>query len=364
MLSRVKTGIAASAALAVLALGVLPAGASAASGEPFGNTGGVRYVTSTSAQLLGSVAPWSYPTSYKFRYGTSYESVKDCKPANCVETPYVELPNASTLGGGEKAPVGVEIHGLNPDTPYFYEIVVAWVNPTSGSTELKSSTHMAQIKSFLLKGQALHFVVPRTVGAPIGSYPTLRGTLAGLGGGEVGVEVLRQSYPYTGGYETVAKGTTGAIGQFALRLPKLTTNAHYLVATVGLPRNVQSATMTFEAQVKVSVRASVKANAVDRLSGAVTPAVRDAEVEIQAAHRVKSGPHRGEIIWGTIFVTHTNSLGRFSVAGRIPRSGKYRAFVRVDADGLSSGASAALELSGATRHHKRHATRHAHHHKK
>jgi hypothetical protein len=362
MLSSVKTRYAATVAIAAVALACAPAAASASSGEASGATGGVRYVTSTTAQLLGSVTAYGHPSYFRFRYGTSHTAVEQCgsHPSECLET---SPQYAGAESGTIPKRVGQEVRDLNPAATYYYQLIVEYAG--SELPKLTLSAHSGSIHSFLLSGQALHFITPRTAAAPLGSSPTLRGRLAGLGNGEVPLEVRASRYPYTAPFTTVATGATNSSGQFAVRLPRLEANTRYLVVASKLLRPLESAFTTFGAEVHVHFHASVTPRAVDRLSGWVTPAVRG-EVIIQYGHRIKSGPRRGVLLWLTRFVTHTNAAGHFSITGRIRTGGKYRAYVRIGGR-FSSGASSSLVLRGAPRHKHRAAAKHHHtgkHHSK
>lgn len=356
MPSKLKTRFAIGVAAAAAAVACVPASAVAAPKVPYGATGGARYVTSTSAQLLGSVTQEDHVAVYKFAYSQTRGFVEDCSEhaTECFETQWQELPTNEHTVGLAKTAVGQEIRGLDTTKPYYYRIVVDYYeSPTPKLGERPAPGVDGQIKTFELKGEQLHFVDPHTVSAKFGSAPTLRGTLAGLGGGELAIEARTARFPFT----TVATGTTNSTGQFALRLPKLTENTGYVVVTKTLPRNLQSSVTTFDAQVVVHLHVTVTASARDHLSGWVSPSLGGAEVIIQAAHRVKSGPRRGEIQWSTAFVSRTNAAGHFSLAARIRRSGKYRAFVRLNPGGhYSSGFSGWVALKGAprTRHVKKH----------
>ena len=67
MLSSVKTNMPRPSRLPQLLLPA-PRPPRRRAGEASGATGGVRYVTSTTAQLLGSVTAYGHPSDFKFRY--------------------------------------------------------------------------------------------------------------------------------------------------------------------------------------------------------------------------------------------------------------------------------------------------------
>jgi hypothetical protein len=80
--------------------------------------GSVTDVSATAATLHGQVNPQGHPTAYSFQYGTVSCTLQ---PAACTEAPSPLL----AIGSGEASiEVSQPLTGLQPDTTYFYRLIV------------------------------------------------------------------------------------------------------------------------------------------------------------------------------------------------------------------------------------------------
>jgi len=227
MLSKFKTRMAFAGVLATAALMSLAPAAGAETGAKASATG-ARYGTQTSAELLGKVEiTGAFAESivrYRFEYGTGPSASQLTS-----KTPWEALP--TTPAG--LVPVGQIVTGLNPSTHYWFNIEVERGNGVPSETTIGTGK---SVHSFLLRGQQLHFELPHSVSARVGSSTRLSGRFAGLGSEGVTVELRTGSGRATQFTATGITAVTGANGSFSIQLPRFTENSGYrLVAQTFRP---------------------------------------------------------------------------------------------------------------------------------
>jgi hypothetical protein len=117
--------------------------------------GSVTDVSATAATLHGQVNPQGHPTAYSFQYGTVSCTLQ---PAACTEAPSPLL----AIGSGEASiEVSQPLTGLQPDTTYFYRLIV---EDTGTGEQIfgpdRTFTTQGALPSLLPDGRAWELVSP------------------------------------------------------------------------------------------------------------------------------------------------------------------------------------------------------------
>ena len=286
------------AGLALLAAGVAPPGALAAS-KPAVTTGAAASVTQTTATLTGTVTPNGAPTSYFFEYGPT--SLYGAQTA--------------TTAISAKQTVAVPIGGLAPFTTYHYRLVA---QNSKGITKGKDRT-------FKTKRQPLGLSLIATPNpVPFGKPTTVQGILAGTGNTNRQVVLQSNAFPYTAGFVDASNvQVTNAQGQFFFPLLSLPINTQFRVRMIDRP-DVISPIITVYSQVRVTTHIS-RHGSIARFHGSVTPVSNGQLVRIE---RLVRGDWRTTA--RTFTRPHSASSSTFSKHVRIRHSGRYRVEVVVD----------------------------------
>jgi hypothetical protein len=306
-------------------------------GSPHVSTGGVSHIQKSpgslagtaTAQLNGAVNPDGLATSYYFQYGPT--------SAYGLQTPTLSLPVGTTV-----VKVGQTASGLLPG--YHYRLVAS----NSSGQSFGKDKILASSK------KGLQFSFPKVKGhgrlaGYRGTY-LLSGTLAGLGGGNHPLALQADPYPYTAGFTTVgAPSTTTPTGGFSIRTPLLTQSTNFRVEAVGPSPSYSAPVSVYVAvSVTIHVRAATQAG-LARVYGTVAPATAG-EVIIEqlvpakeTAKREATGP-RGVPVGSSKLKRGTSTRSRFSAVVTIPRTGNYRAYVRVAKGPLVSGYSRDIQI--------------------
>jgi hypothetical protein len=354
-------------ALASLAL-ALPLASQAATakqkaeaGAPIVKTGSVGHVSGTSAALEGSIDPRTYATTYFFEYGPTTADIKQTASGKLEGGPTaIETKKVSEIAAGFLS-------------GYYYRLV---------ATNSRGETVLGNYKKYTAKPTKLtkkknEFVLPKSFApTPLDGAFTLSGTLTGENDAGRGIVLQASPYPYRAPFADVAGPiVTSATGAFSFRVPKLSTNTRFRVATVGTPV-VYSLVLSEQVTVRVTlrVRRSSRKGLV-RLYGTVTPAEVGAKVFFQLEAKAKApkggkeraakpekptasekaeekAEERAErptflSKFSTVVKRDTKAFSRFSAVVSIADAGAYRAFVELPPGPLASGHSLSISLQAA-----------------
>jgi hypothetical protein len=304
--------------------------------RPRVSTGGAQHVLLTSAQLTALITPNGTATSYYFQWGptTAYGS---------------QTPTVSVGAGTTRVKVGQAISRLAQGATYHFRVVAVY----SGSLLV-----LGRDRSFVTKGSALKFEVPKIPNITVGTPFVLSGGLTGLGAANHAVVLQASPYPYEQAFTTIAApGLTNATGRFSFRVANLATSTAFRVVTLD-PRPLYSSIVTVHAAVRVTlhVRSSGHTGLV-RLYGTVTPAAVGAPLLIQLRKAIRprptSKPRESEATthfvtqFATVVKKGGRSFSRFSMVISVRHTGRYRAYVKLSTGALVSGASATVLLHAA-----------------
>jgi hypothetical protein len=302
--------------------------------KPHVSTGRAHHILPTSAQLTAVVTPNGVETSYCFQWG--------------LTSAYgAQTPTAPAGAGTAKLQVGQAIGGLQPGATYHFRAIAIY---GAGLTVL------GRDRTFVAKGNALKFEIPKIPQVTVGTPFTLGGTLAGLGGANHAVVLQATPYPYTEAFTTIAApGLTNSAGRFSFRVANLATSTAFRVITLD-PRPVYSPMVTVHAAVNVvlRVRSTGHIGRV-RVYGTVTPATVGSPIllQLRKAKRPSSRPGASEAT--TRFATQFagvvkkggHSFSRFSMVVDVRHTGRYRVYVKLPTGALVSGASSTVILHAA-----------------
>jgi hypothetical protein len=274
---------------------------------PAASTGGVSSVTPSSAVLHGSVDAKTHPTNYVFQYGTTkfYGGQTTLAPGGQA---------ASTIQ------VSQAIGGLQANTIYHYRILAT---SASGSTTGVDRTFKTpKVPLSLQIGGAPN---PVAFGDPF----AVQGTLSGTGNAGRVVALQTNPFPYTAGFKTLGNfEVTNSIGGFSFPVVGLLDNTQLRVVTTSAPYVTSPVVVEGVAvQVSLHVRRVHRPRRGEfvRFYGTITPAQLGAHVGFQLLRHGAPSINQG----GTIVVSGTPSVSRFSTVVRIRHRGVYEALVQV-----------------------------------
>ena len=328
-------------AAGTLCAALLPAAVSQAvidkPGAPLAATGGVNHVRGTSAMLNGTVQPHGLATTYFFQYGPTVAYASQSAPES--------LPAGYTV-----VPVAQTVIGLRLGE--HYRIVA---KNADGTAFGKDRTYGA-------KSSKLKFVITSSSGTPPTPYHgtyVLTGSLVGPGNAAHRIILQASPYPYLEPFTDIGTPvTTGAAGAFTLRVPRITVNTQYRVATLD-PRPTLSTVVTAHVSPRVTLKVHVGAGGrLVRLYGTVTPAEVGVRVVFQVQKAIRPTHSERELAFATQFSTRTkrgtHSVSRFSFITSVRRRGYYRALVEIIRGPLVSGASNVVHLNASPRKSRKH----------
>jgi len=293
-------------------------------GVPRVNTAGTQHVLGGSAVLTGSVNPDGAETTYYFQYG--------------LTTAYgLQTPAKSAGSGTVQRKIGEPVTGLQPGAVYHYRIVA--FNEKNNAT---FPFQAGRDRAFTTKGNKLKFVIPKPSPDVYGSPYVLSGTLTGFASANHRIALQASPFPFLESFTPIGlPGVTDASGRFSFRITNLTTSTQFRLVTLD-PRPVYSPQVRVPVAVHVTfkVRSSGHLGLV-RLYGTVSPAVTGAHVLFQVQKAVRPGKNEVANRYITQFVTTVKHAGanssRFSMVVKLHKSGRYRAFVKLNSGGLASG---------------------------
>ncbi len=226
--------------------------------SPSVSTQGATGVGADGATLTARVNPQGQATTYSFQYGTS--------------TKYGGKTASVSVGAGTSTvTVSTPVSGLKANTKYSYRVVA--VNPTGtvrGSNRTFTTTRG-------LTGVAI--AAPRTT-VTWNESAVINGTVGGLSAGGVKVSLLRQDFPFTGGFATVATQTTSSAGAYSFTVGPLWWAARFQVSTQTTPP-VVSSTVHLNNRLFAKLRAVRKKATSVQLRGQFYPAVPQGRVSVQ-----------------------------------------------------------------------------------
>jgi hypothetical protein len=310
---------AAIATAAIAALAAAPVSFAAKAG-PRAETGGVKHVLGASALLTATVNPEGQATSYYFQYGPSIAYGSQTSPV--------------PLGNGTlKIKVGQSISGLKTGVLYHYRVVAVWATGV---------TAVGRDRTFAPKGSKPRFVLAKRMTAVYGSPTLVTGTLTGVGSANQRVVLQASPFPYLEAFTPIGvPGVTNAAGAFAFRLSNLFTSTQLRVSTMD-PLPIFSSPVLLQVTPKITFSAHTIGH-LTRLYGTITPALPSARIYFQVETATRPhGPQESTVRWATVLRTSSKhggrTLSRFSLVAKLPKSGRYRAYVQLPVGALASGA--------------------------
>jgi len=317
-------------AVAAMTLPVAPLAATtihSPKGLPRVRTAGAQHVLGTSAVLTGSVNPNGSETTYYFQYGLT--------TAYGLQTAPKKLASGTVL-----QKLGEPVSGLQPGATYHYRIVAFNANDNAAFPFSKGRD-----RALTTKGNKLKFLIPKPSADIYGSPYILSGVLTGFASGNHRISLQASPFPFLESFTPIGlPGVTNSSGLFSFRITNLTTSTQFRVVTLDpLPVYSLQVTVPVDVHVIFKVRSSGHTGLV-RLYGTVSPAIGGAKVFIQVQKAVRPGKNEVANRYITQFVTTVKHAGetssRFSLVAKLRKSGRYRAYVKINSGGLSSGASA------------------------
>jgi hypothetical protein len=289
-------------ALAIVAAGVLPAGAVAA--LPSATTGAAKSVTASSATLNGTLNPNGAPTTYFFQYGPT--------KAYGSQTP----TQGPTAAGKKSTPASAAVTGLAAGTTYHFRLVAT---NASGARQGRDRT-FTTLRLISFTGR------PSFV--PFGSPTLLSGQLSGAGVAGVKITLKENPYPFAG-LKAVATTRTDAAGRFGFnRTP--TVNGQYQVVAATRPVTTSAIQLVF-VRIRVSLSLSAtRPRSGQRVvfSGRVRPVHNGRFVIIQ---RLVRGRWRA-VRRATVVPSLNPLFSSYRTSIAIRQGGLYRAHIGHDAD--------------------------------
>jgi hypothetical protein len=332
----------------VLALGLLPSGAPAATVLPRASTGGVSHVKGTTGQLNGVVDPNGIETSYYFQYGPTIAYGAQSKPV--------------PVGAGVKqVKVGQIVTGLLPG--YHYRIAATYAGgavPVFGKDKSFSGGKSTKLKFVVPHGKEEQLTVA------YGGSIALTGSLTGLGNANHGLTLQATPFPYTAAFTTLGTPILSSrTGSFSFRLSKLTGSTELRVLTTDArPLYSQTVLIHVTPKIVLHIRPAGKPGRY-RLYGTVVPAKAGAFVTFQQllpqkANSKRSGPRPRAV--GSVKLKRAGaSESRFSTVLTLTGTFRYRAFVKLPKGSLDSGHSNNVLVhapAAAVKGHKKHKKKH------
>jgi phosphodiesterase/alkaline phosphatase D-like protein len=274
--------------------------ATIATAAPTVTTGVAGAVSTTTANLTGSVDPHGVATTYYFQYGTKSLTAR--------------TPVASAGAGTATVGVSASLAKLVPGTSYVYRLVAVGASTAIGATR---SFTTAKIPPGLSLSATAN---PVSAGASV----TFDGTLSGTGVGVRSVALEVEPYPYTGGFTQFgAAELTSASGTFSFTLPSLTVNTMVRAVTVGGSPALVTAVISEKAFVQISLHLRRHGRSA-RFSGQIAPAGAPVQIRIQRRFRGH---------WVTIVRTTTHpisaALAAYARTIARPHTGRYRVVAHV-----------------------------------
>ncbi|MGE4428849.1 MAG: hypothetical protein AB7G37_20530 [Solirubrobacteraceae bacterium] len=295
------------AVLGATILAVAPAAAQAAS-KPTVSTGLAGGITPQSATLTGAVNPQGANTRYWFQFG--------------LTTKLGTATPKQSAGKGEAAVGAVAgITGLQANKTYHYRIVAR-----NGK-----GTTVGKKRRFKTPVLPLNFTVAASPNIlDYRETTTIAGTLGGTNNAKRQIQIQRNQWPYTAGFQPVGNTLlTNDDGTFALPVLESPFTSVYRVATTGKSPIISP---PFEVPVRVEVdtivgHTRVNRNARLQFRGKVRPAKVGVQVGVQKLTSKKT--------WATIAGSRTTEGGapfaRYKLRAKIRGTGGlYRVFVKVD----------------------------------
>ena len=234
---------------------------------PTATTGQATDLTSTTAQLNGTVSPNQESTSYHFEYGktTAYGT------------------NTATGGpenGNASKSVSANIGNLSPSTLYHFRLVATNASGTAtGSDATFTTAAPGQGGSVTIKAN------PRTV--KFGKATTISGTVTGKGAAGADVELQQSAFPFTSPFAEAASGAAYQAGSYAFLGVRPGVNTRYQVRAKTSPP-ATSPVITVRVRPVVTLRLGDRTPARGqrvRFSGRVVPGHDGRVVRIQRRTR-------------------------------------------------------------------------------
>jgi hypothetical protein len=336
--SRIRRSLTLSAQIVAAAALALPLASQAAAaakapvpGRPLVSTGSVTHVRGTSAQLEGVVDPRGAETAYYFQYGPTVA--------------YGQVSATAQLPAGyARVKVGTVVTGLALGDHYRLVATNSY-GIKDGKDRIYSATK--------LPSRSLWNLPAHPEPTVYGEAYVLSGNLTGVGNANRPLALQASRYPYLAPFANVGvPAITNAAGHFSFRVPDMTANTKFRVATVG-PRPGYSPVYTEHVLVRVTLHVrKAGPKGLVRLYGTVTPAEVGARLLIQLRKPVRAvGKSGATTKFGTQFRaivrSATKTISRFSTVVLIRHQGRYRAYVEVNEGLLSSGTSASVVLGAA-----------------
>jgi hypothetical protein len=322
--SRCARGAATALAAGALALaGTAPAQARPI--PPRAATGGASHVLASSALLTGTVNPDGAETTYYFRYG----------PTN---TYGLQTGTAALPAGTTKVKVGAPVTGLLRGGTYHFRLVAVNANGTAEGRD----------HQFKTRGASLAFEVPKNVTDVYGTPLVLSGALKGQNAPGHRIALQASPFPYLEPFATIGvPGVTNAVGRFSFRVANLLASTQLRVVTLD-PLPLISHVIAVSVAVRVTLHVRTSHTGLVRLYGTITPAVSKAKVFLQLHKPIRPDKKENTARWSSQFTTAAKRNGvsssRFSLVAKVRRTGRYRAFVKLPAGPLVSGASSTVVL--------------------
>jgi hypothetical protein len=168
-----------------------------------------RDIAVDSVQLAASVDPNGNATTYRFEYGTT--------------TRYgTSTPEQSAGAGNTAVPITVNVGGLSAFTQYHYRLVAT---NAAGTTRGRDRTFTT---ARLPTGVTLTLSPSRVTW---GRDLALGGRVSGTGAGRMPLALQAQRFPFDGGFQEIARTSTGNDGGYLFRVANLWATTRYRVVT-------------------------------------------------------------------------------------------------------------------------------------
>lgn len=277
---------------------------------PLAYTGHEPEVSTSSANVRGSVDPRGLETSFYVQYGTTAAYGSQTSPV-------------AVGAGTQEVKVSQTISGLQPDTIYHYRVAAS---SSAGAA-------FGEDRTFTTKKVPLALTITATPRPDVFGEPfSISGTLTGSESANHAVVLQANPFPYLSGFKDVQSvEITNAAGDFSFTYAGLSQNTEFRVAALGAAPAPSTPMALSPAFIEmVAVRATIHVHPTARtgfmrLDGSVAPAPPDAYVALQW---VRPG-HRPQAVGRATLRRVNSSLSRYSAVVHIRHSGLYRAFVQV-----------------------------------